>query len=249
MANTTYNIAGACNGPIHIEEDHVHLLGSSTASDSIVLASGLDDSAVFADGAHNLQITNLFLDLTATTVENTTAGIWARNSFVRLRDSKIQGGRIGIEPFRSAIVRLDGVNSITDFTHAGLGAYDQSNINTRGQTTVSSARTDNQNIIGISASRGSSIDIREGITISVPTGKDAIQAEPSGTILIRNSGTMSITGDVRDRSNSTVQIQKGTINGELDVRYSSSIRLLNSVVVTGDTRIDESSSINMQGGQ
>lgn len=247
-ADTTYNITGACTGPIYVEKDNVHLLGTSNTADSIVLPSGLDESAVFAGGANNLQISNLFLDLTATTTANQTAGIWARNSFVQVNDSRIEGGGTGINPFRGAIVRLNGTNSITEFANAGLSANDQSNINTRGQTTVTSTRVDGDYMNGISASRGSSVDIRAGITISVPTDKNAIQAAPSASILIRNSGTVSITGDIRNYRNSSIKIQKGTITGEVDIRYSSSLRLDNAVTIIGDARADESSSWIMYGG-
>lgn len=241
--DTTYNITGACNGPIYVEDDNVHLLGSDNTADSIVLPTGLNnESAVFAGGAHNLKITNLFLDLTGVNANDQTAGIWARDSFVRIADSRIVGGSMGINPFRAAIVRLDGTNSITEFSKSGLSASDQSNINTRGQTTVTSTRVDDQYMKGVVARNSSSIDIRAGITISVPTDTDAraVFSEFNASVHIRNSGDVSISGDVRSDQNSSIKIEKGTIAGNIDVRGSSNLSMNNGIVITGDARVRES---------
>jgi hypothetical protein len=247
--DTTYIITGACNGPIYVEVNNVHLLGTSNANDSIVLPAGVDDSAVWAGGANNLQITNLFLDLRETNAANDTAGIWARNAFVRLRDSRIEGGSSGVSPFRGATVRLDGTNSITEFRNSGLNASDQSNINTRGQTTVTTTLTDDDNVKAIRASGGSSIDIRSGITASVPTSADgrAINAESNAFVRIRKSGIVSLTGDIRSEQSSSIKIEDGTIIGNLDIRRSSMLEMYNGIVFTGDVRVDEANWM-MYGG-
>lgn len=247
--DTTYNITGACIGPIYIEVNNVHLLGTSNANDSIVLPAGVDDSAVWAGGANNLQITNLFLDLRETNAANDTAGIWARNAFVRLRDSRIEGGSSGVSPFRGATIRLDGTNSITEFRNSGLNASDQSNINTRGQTTVTTTLTDDDYVKAIRASGGSSVDIRSGITASVPTSADgrAINAESNASVRIRNSGIVSLTGDIRSEQGSSVKIEKGTINGNLDVRRASTLEMYNEIALAGDVRVDEA-NWTMDGG-
>ena len=249
--DTTYNITGACNGPVFVEEDNVHLLGGSNASDSIVLPAGLDESAVFAQGAHNLQITNLFLDLTATTTANSTAGIWARNAFVRLRDSRIQGGYDGIHPFRGAIVRLDGTNSITEFTHVGLAANDQSNINTRGPTTVTSTHVvSGTKMFAIAAYNGSSISIGDGITVSVPVNDNskAVNVDSNAALRIQNSGTVDITGRVGGYNNSTIQIDKGDINGKVEIGSSSSFKMSNVGTVTGKVDSSNNSIVDIDGG-
>ena len=248
--DTTYDITGACAGPIYVSEDNVHLLGTSNTTDSIMLPAGISESVVWAGGAYNLQITNLFLDLTQTTADTSTGGIWARDAFVRLRDSRIQGGSYGIEPFRGAIVRLDGENSITEFSEAGLSASDQSNINTRGQTTISSTRTENQYIRGIASSRGSSVDVRGGITISLPTTINAVavRAESNATVRIQNNGIVSIVGDVRSDEKSSVKIEKGMINGEINLSGASSLRLTNGVAITGDIDLQDGSQWYMSGG-
>lgn len=248
--DTTYNISGACNGPIYVEKDNVHLLGTSNTTDSIVLAAGIEDSAVWAGGAYNLQITNLFLDLTATTTENYTAGIWARSAFVQVTDSRIEGGGTGINPFRGAIVRLNGTNSITEFANSGLRASDQSNINTRGPVILSSTRTEDQYMKAVAVSRGANIDIRSGITVSVPTTTDAraIDAESNALVLIRNSGTVSLTGDIRGDSGGNIKIEKGVITGEIKLNRSSSLRLDNGVAITGDVDTNDGSNVLMIGG-
>ncbi|MGB1311544.1 MAG: hypothetical protein ACPG47_10045, partial [Leucothrix sp.] len=247
--NTTYNITGACTGPIYVEVDNVHLLGTSNTSDSIVLPAGIEDSAVWAGGAYNLQITNLFLDLTATTTEKFTAGIWARSAYVRVRDSRIQGGSTGINPFRGAIVRLDGANSITEFASSGLNASDQSNINTRGQVTLSSTRTDDQYMKAVAAYRGGNVDIRGGVTVSVPAATDAraIHAESNASVQIRDSGTVELNGGIYSSLNSSIRIEKGTITGKVEARRSSSLKLDNVIVVTGRAKID-GSNLQIEGG-
>jgi hypothetical protein len=248
-ANTTYNITGACNGPIFVNDDAVYLTGSDNATDSIVLPAGLDEtSAVWAGGAYDLRIINLFLDLTAVNADDNTAGIWARNSYVLMQDSRIQGGTTGIGPFRGGIFRLEGENSITEFSDAGLSAGDQSNINTRGQTTVTTTRLDNSSVKGLSAYRGSSIEIREGITVSVPPGARSIQSEDNATVRIHNSGTVDLTGDIRSHTNSAVQIDKGTINGDIDARFSSNLSFNNAPIINGEIRLEQGSNLVMYSG-
>jgi hypothetical protein len=255
-ANTTYNITGACAGPIFVTEDGVRLTGGDNTNDSIILPNGNDGiAAVNADGAHDLRVTNLFLDLRDTTLADEAAGIYARNSFVRMRDSRIEGGSVGIGPYRNAIVRLDGTNLITEFTEHGLMATDNSNINTRGATTVTSTRTDGESLTALYASRNSTIEIRNGITITLPAALDigddinAVLAVSQGIINIRDSGTVSIGGFVGSSLNSSVRIQTGTITGDIDVGEASSLFMDSSeVTIIGDAEVHDSGSWFADGG-
>jgi hypothetical protein len=254
-ANTTYDITGACNGPIYVNEDGVSLTGTNNATDSIVLPSGLNgEGAINASGADDLRITNLFIDLTNTAISDEAGGIFARNSFVRVRDSRVIGGVYGINPYRNAIVRLDGTNSITEFSSNGLIANDLSNINARGQVTLTSTRTDGDDIAAVATYRNGVIDLRAGAIISVEAtlGNDeagyAVFASENSTVRIRNNGTVTLSGDVASGRSSTVRIEKGTITGNIEIHQSSTIEVKNGVVVDGNLDIYDLGSLIMDGG-
>jgi hypothetical protein len=257
-ANTTYNITGACAGPIFVTEDGVRLTGGDNTNDSIILPNGNGGiAAVNADGAHDLRVTNLFLNLRNTTLADEAAGIYARNSFVRMRDSRIEGGSVGVNPYRNAIVRLDGTNLITEFAEHGLMATDNSNINTRGATTVTSTRIVGESLTALYASRNSTIEIRNGITITLPaalssgSGDDirAVLAVSQGIINIRDGGTVSIGGFVGSKLNSSVRIQTGTITGDIDVGEASSLFMDSSeVTIIGNAEVHDSGSWFADGG-
>lgn len=238
---STYNIAGACTGPVYVNEDYVNLTGTNAnTTDSIILPAGINgEAAVFANGANNLRITNLFIDATAALVGSGSAGIYSRHSFVRLIDSRVEGGDYGILAFRSGTVRLQGTNSITNFFNSGLSAGDNSNINTRGPTTVSSTLLDGNYMAALETFRNGVVDIRGGITISVPTTltntgtPNAIYSAGNSTVRIRNSGTINVGGNIGANRMGVVRIDGGTITGDINALTRSSVSI-SGVTITGE---------------
>jgi hypothetical protein len=198
--------------------------------------------AVFVGGAHDLRIENLTLDALAwagADAEGTdAAGLYIRSGFVRLIDSRIIGGLYGVNPFRNALLRMEGTNDITGFVSAGISVGGNSTLTARGQVNVSttntaaSAFTNRKYTVGIESYRQGVIDFRAGLTVSVPAaipGSDyypeAISVSTNSVVKVRDSGTVTIQGHVSAYQQSTLTIDGGTFNGGLAAYVQSNINL------------------------
>jgi hypothetical protein len=265
-SNTTYHISSDCIGPIYINnKENITLSGTGGSQNSFerssiilpVLNNG--SAAVNVQDSNGILIDNLFLDITifhdlATANETEAAGINARQSFVIVRDVNIEGGLYGMNSYRGAIVRLEGTVNVTEFLNLGLSAGDQSTITARGPVTVTSTLTNGDYITAVESYRNGVVDFREGVIISVPANLlnsepgNAITSTDNSNVRIRNSGTVTIAGDMGSYRSSSIYIQKGSITGNLEGGLSSSLHLTNGVMVTGSLDIFLSSSLLMVDG-
>jgi hypothetical protein len=244
--DTTFYITGACNGPIYVASDGVHLIGAEpNRAASIVLPNPtLDPSigAVFVDGGQDVRIENLLLDASAWAgagAEGSDAGgLYIRSAFVRLIDSKVVGGLWGVNPFRDALLRMEGTNDITGFVNAGISVGDQSTLTARGQVNVSTTNTaasvftSGGYTSAIETYRQGVIDFRAGLTVSVPAdipGSDyypgAISVSGQSIVRVKKSGTVTIQGHVSAYQQSTLNISGGTFNGGLAAYLQSHISI------------------------
>jgi hypothetical protein len=239
--NTTYNLTGACNGPLYVTEDGVRFVGiDSTAA--IVLPGGIDPSngAVFGDGAQDLRIQNLLLDASAwgsgAVAEDTdAAGVYARNAFIRLIDTRIVGGLWGINPFRNAIVRTQGVVEITGYVNSAISVGDQSMITARGPVFMSSNVTDGSYLGAVDIYRSGVMDFRAGVTVNHPPADPgigfypfAIEANGQSHLRIRNNGPIDIQGGVFLSMLATARIDGGNFNGDMSVLENSVLTIRNA---------------------
>lgn len=253
--NTTYGLVGRCNGPLYVTEDEVYFEGNSPDA-AIVLppgdATAASNGAVFGDGAHNLQIRNLTIDALAwNSVVNEgteSAGVYARNAFVRVIDSDILGGEYGINPFRDAVVRLQGTVNVTDFLNVGISAGDHSLVTTRGQVNIATSITEGNFIIGLELYRGGNMDFRRGVTVSLPPGDQfpfprAVAASNNSHLRIRQSGQVNIGGNASMRSNSTLAMLGGILAGNLDLEQGSSAQLFGVIQNQGSNLFSGNSNL------
>jgi hypothetical protein len=261
--NTTFNITGACNGPLHISSDGVRLIGMELdQAASIVLPNPTADpgmGAVFVEGASDVRIENLTIDASAWADINAqgtdSAGLLARQAFVRLKDVDVTGGLYGILAFRNALIRLEGTINITNFVNEGLGAGDQSSIQIRGTNpspfvTVSTTNiaaesfTDDDYIVGLSTWRQGVIESRGVTDISVPAGHDAIGNYGQSHVRLKAGGT--IVGNIVSEDLSITRINNGTITGELNAGDGAFLKVSGSTV-TGDLDAANGSILNISG--
>ena len=262
--NTTFNITGDCNGPIIVSSDHVRLVGAEpNRAASIVLPNpvtppaSVSDGAIFVDGAHDFRVENLTVDVSlwgsqAIAAGTDAAGVYARNAFVRLIDVDVVGGLYGINPFRNAIIRLQGTVNITEFVNEGITSGDQSLVTTRGQVNVSSTRSDGNYMNGVGAYRSGVVDFRAGIVVTVPDQLDntgspsAIESGDYSHVRIRSAGSINITGGnaLSLYRSGTIVMLAGTLNGEVYVGRKSLLQLSNIVHPTGHIHLDDTASLS-----
>ena len=226
--NTTYNIVGACNGPLYVTEDGVYFVGMDDTA-AIVLPAGTanpGNGTVFGDGAHDLRLVNLLIDASAWAnpagEASQAAGVYARNAFVRVMNSDVVGGSYGINPYRNAIVRLDGEVNVTGFYNVGISAGDQSLITTRGQVNVSTTIANGQYLNGVESYRQGLVDVRRGLRVNVPPADEDIDFEPSaiyaidhGQVRVRSGGVVEVNGFVYAGTFSLVTMFEGNYNGDM----------------------------------
>lgn len=237
-ANTTYNIVGICNGPLYVTEDGVRFVGAAPGA-TILLPAGIpnaSDGAVFADGAHDVRVQNLTIDASAwNSIANQgveSAGIYARNAFMRVIDTDIIGGEYGINPYRGGLVRLQGTVNITEFLNVGISAGDHSLVTTRGQVNISSTITEGSFMTGIELYRGGNMDFRSGVTVELPPFDQppfptGISASDNSHLRIRQGGINSIEGGTTIRSNSTLTMQGVQLHGNISLSRGASAFLFN----------------------
>jgi hypothetical protein len=253
--NTTYNIHGACNGPLYVTEDGVHFDGVGGTSPAIVLpgyTTNAGNGAIFADGANDVSVKNLLIDASAwgtlAAQGSDAAGVYARNAFIRLRDVQIIGSLFAINPYRNAIVRLDGEINIEDFVNAGVSAGDQSLVTARGQVNISSNVMGSEYLVAIEAYRGGLIDFRGGVTTNFASendNADAISLSQLSQLRIRSNDNIAINGSVFIGSTSQLRMDGGMLAGEIFVRDNSSLFLRNMTQTEGEIALEANSSANL----
>jgi hypothetical protein len=278
--NTTFNITGACNGPLYITTDGIRLVGVDESAAIVLPGPPTDPSggAVFGDGAHDLRIENLLIDASAWgtgAIANGTdaAGIYARNSFIRVINTRILGGQFGINPFRNAIVRTQGLVEITGFVNSAISVGDQSLVTARGPVVISTDVTDGSYLYAVDVYRSGVMDFRAGVTINLPPENEdnnffpnAIGVYRQSHLRIRSSGFADIQGAIFVNSLGSANIDGANIGEDLDVGGGSNVTLnsvtiegsisaedgstvtLNSVNQTGDIEVSTGSVLNMNGG-
>jgi hypothetical protein len=244
--NTTYNITGACNGPLYVTEDRVRFVGDAVGA-AIVLPAGIpnpDDCAIFVDGAHDVRIQDLLIDAsawsTAASLGSDACGVLARNAFARLIDSDVQGATIAVDVIRNANIRMQGTVNITDFLVSGVEAGDNSVVDTKGQVNISSTRTASSRMNGVAAYRGGTFWFREGLTVNMPPSDEDNDFEPVAIYSdfhgqVGSGGTININGFVYAGSESSVFMGGGTIVG--DMQTEGGTITLSHTNVTGKIKL------------
>ncbi len=257
--DTTYRIKGACNGPLYVIDDGVYFIGVDEDAAIVLPGPPADPSngAVFGDGAHDLRIENLLLDASAwgtgEIADGTdAAGLYARNAFVRVIDSRIVGGQWSINPFRNAIVRTEGLVELIDFVNSGISVGDQSLLTARGHVHLASSVTDGGYLSAVELYRGGTADFRRGLTIELPHEDESIGFYPEAIsvyrhshLRVRNGGEVDIDGNVRVDNLAFGAIDAGRIAGDVNVSAGSNLGLRNLTVDDGDIILDTGAIVKL----
>jgi len=256
--NTTYNIDGACNGPLYITEDGVRFVGVG-ASPSIVLpgdTANAANGAVFADGASDVRFENLTIDASAwgtpAAEGSDAAGVYARNAFVRVTNTRIVGALWSINPYRKALVRLEGPVILENFVNAGLSVGDQSLVTTRGPVTISSNVADSSYLAGIEAYRSGVVDLRRGVSMNLTNANPdatSIDTSDQSLVRIRSGGPVNLDGTVFVGRSSSLRIDTGNLAGTVFARENSSLSLRNMTQLEGEIYVESNSSANLNNAQ
>lgn len=252
--NTTYNLHGACNGPLYVTEDGVRFVGVDGTDPAIVLPSGIPnaaDGAVFADGTNDLRVQNLLIDASAwgtpAAQGSDAAGVYARNSFVRLIEVRIVGGLWGINPFRNALVRTQGLVEITGYVNNGISVGDQSVLSARGEVRLHSDVVGSDYLGAVDLYRNGLADFRRGLIIEPSANPEAyaIGVSQQSQVRIRNNGPIEIHGPIFISTLSSARIDGGNINGPIDSNQNSSLVLRNASY-SGDLYANSGGLVNLQ---
>jgi hypothetical protein len=260
-AYTTYNLKGACNGPLYVTADGVRFVGVDGTGAAVVLPgppTNPADGAVFGDGAHDLRIENLLIDVSAwgtgAIAEDTdAAGVYARNSFVRIINTRIVGGLWSINPFRNAIVRTEGLVELIDYVNSGISVGDQSLVTARGPVVFRSDVTDGSYLGAIDIYRGGEIDFRSGVTVNQADADEnngfypyAIGAYEQSHIRIRNRGQVNIQGNIYLNMLATANIDGGNFAGFMGINENSVMTIRNTTQ-SGEVSVASGGVLNLQG--
>ena len=180
------------------------------------------------------------------------AGVYARNAFVRVIDTRIIGGLYSINPFRNAIIRTEGKVELVDFVYNGITVGDQSLVGARGPVHISSSVTDSGYLNAVEVYRSGIMDFRAGVTIKVPTEEQTTGFEPlainvfrQSHIRIRDDGNVDIQGPIQVNSQGTANIDGGNIVGDIDIGGSSAVTL-SSVTINGGVSVDWNSMLTLR---
>lgn len=260
--NTTYNIQGACNGPLYVTEDGVRFVGTGD-SPAIVLpadTANAANGAVFADGASDVRVQNLLIDASAwgtpAAEGSDAAGVYARHAFVRVIDTRIVGALWSINPFRNAIVRLQGLVELEDFVNAGLSVGDQSLVSGRGPVVIASSITGSSYLVGIEAYRSGLVDMRSGVSVDLPAEDPTINLFPNSItstdqslVRIRSGGLVDLQGNVFLGRLGSLRIEGGDLSGNIFARDNSSLLLRNMAMIGGEISLESNSSANLSNVQ
>ncbi len=253
--NTTFNIKGACNGPLYITADGIRLIGVDESAAIVLPGPPTDpsDGAIFGDGAHDLRIQDLLIDASAWgtgEIANGTdaAGILARNAFIRVINTRIVGGLWSINPFRNAIVRTQGLVELIDFVNSGISIGDQSLVTARGPVEIRSTVTDGGYMYAVDVYRSGVMDFRRGVKIELPEYNGfepiAIAVYRQSHLRVRSSGTVNIQGPIMVNTLGSANIDGGYIGNDLDINGGSTVTL-SSVTIDGGISAEDSSTITL----
>ena len=256
---TTFNITGACNGPLYITTDGTRFVGDGVATSSIVLPAGApnpENGAVSVSGGSDVRFQDLTLDASAwadmAADGSDASGLYVRDGFARLIDVNVTGGIYAVNPYRNAILRLEGDINITGWVNEGLSVGDQSTVQLRGSSptlTVTSANTTASSIsdsymIAVNAYRLGQFELRGTVTATVPSGYNALDARNGSYVRFRNGGTLN--GHVEIYGNTSVNMNNVTVNGRIDVVDGSTLGFGNSVKdSTNEMTARNNSTINI----
>ncbi len=257
--NTTYNISGACNGPLYVTRDWVYFVGVDPTAAIVLPASTTNpgNGAVFGDGAHDLRVVNLRIDASAWAnpagAAAQAAGVYARNAFVRVIGSDVVGGSYGINPYRNAIVRLEGEVNVTEFYNVGISAGDQSLITTRGQVNVSTTIANFQYLNAVESYRDGLVDLRRGLRVNIPPADEDNDFEPAAIfaidhsqVRVRGGGVVDVNGFIYAGNFSSVTMFAGQANS--DVQAEGGAVIFNGTNQTGEINLFEAGKLVSRSG-
>jgi len=234
-ANTTYEITGACNGPIEVNADNVWLVGQDVSA-AIVLpgTAPAGSAAIYGNGAHDFRLQDLLIDV----LESSGGGVWVRDASMRIIDTDVTGGADGINPFRNGFIRLEGDVNVTDFINSGISVGENSVLTARGQVTVSTTNTTGGGPDGVGAYKGGILDFRAGLVVNMPAEftdfyPTAIAVSNHSVMTVRNSGMVDINGSVHLNGSSSFLLQGGDVDGYIQLRDNSRLEMDGSSQSTG----------------
>jgi hypothetical protein len=260
-ANTTYEITGACNGPIEVNADHVWFVGQDVSAAIVLPGTAPDSAAVYGNHARALRLEALLIDASAFSgagaVGSGSGGVWVRDGSMIITNTDVTGGEYGINPFRNAYVRLEDSVNVTGFIHGGIAVGENSVLSARGQVTVSTTFSDGGWVAGVSAYRNSVADFRAGLNVTMPAANEgtgfnpnAIESTNHSYMRIRNSGSVDINGRVDLNGSSSLELNGGDVAGDIQVGNNSRLEMdatnqsaggilafMNSAVIINDSSI------------
>jgi hypothetical protein len=262
---TTFNITGACDGPIYITTDGTWFVGDGVSTSSIVLpfdTTSPDTGAVTVSGGSDVRFQDLTFDVSAwsgLSAEGSDAGgVYARDAFVTLTDVNVTGGLWGINPYRNAIIRLEGTINVTNFVNEGITLGDQSTVQVRGSSTTVTVNTSNlasqsftngNYITGISAYRQGVLEVRGDLSVSVPSGKSALSVSDNSQIRVRSPAIGTFNGPIDISNSSVANLSNTVVNGRIHVNGGSTLDFKNSQKdSTNDIQAADNSTINISSG-
>jgi hypothetical protein len=260
--NTTYTLSGMCHGPIGIwKKRNVVIQGDDfgTKDDGIILPPGLTEHPYEALGIweSSVEVRNLTIDAQNYVSANYQFGSHvsalgvAQLSIARAYDVDFVGGDTGINVYQSSYLKTyDNVN-VTGFNQNGIGVRSNSHARLSGeiQVTTTQIAVDVNDSNALSAGLGGSIQISNGGTFTAPTSNEeySISATDNGSLIIDNSGTSNLNGNIGAGSGGVVRIKGGAIvTGSIWTWQSGNIRLENSSQSGGDVSAWENSIVRIK---
>ena len=241
---TTYVLTGMCDGPVRISEPAgtYSFRGDATGikDDGIISPPGQVEDYVFSAygpisaSFHNLTISGA--NYTSLGGVYVTTVYVTGNSSLSLNEVDVVGGDNGVNADSAYIAIGDGVN-ITGFREEGLIALNGGNIRVDDFISVTGAANELGDFsVAMDATRNGSIVISGGgiFTAGTDDGSNpdyesiSMSANGNGTIRIRNSNAVTLTGAIEAIRSSEIRIQSGgTIVGAISATDQSHVRVRN----------------------
>ena len=240
----TYVLTGMCDGPVRISEPAgtYSFRGDATGvkDDGIISPPGqLEDYVFSAYGPISANFDNLTISGTNYTSQAdtfVTTLYLAGNASASLLNVDVVGGDYGVFA-DGAYISVGGAVNITGFREEGLIAANGSSIQVDDFITVAGAFNEpGEYSAAMDAFRSGSIVISGGgnFTAGTDDGSNAdyerisLSANGNGSIRIRNSSAVTLTGAIEAIRSSEIRIQSGgTIVGAISATDQSHVRIRN----------------------
>ena len=226
-------VNGICEESVEIRRDRVRLQAGSAGGG---IHGGAGDTTIFVTGAADVEIIGLEITGTHGVFGDVGAGIRMqdctidvsgvgfgvqRGSSARIRDSEITGADVGVEVGDSSGMRTDGTVTMTSQFGPALSVFRSASADLRG--TVNATNTGGGLALGVSGT-------------STVRNRDAPMTLQGDVLISRQSHgqltNVAVVGNVFIAGNSTLEIQQGTVDGDIHI-FSQALFNGGSLNVTG----------------